>query len=1146
MAENGHYWQVEGENASAQIIDNVLSDLSDALVEGPPIGEEEKIAVIRVPADPDAEPGTKESRDHFELGETGEDVPPVSAGLNEIIVGDGNNWIKRSVTSFYNNYLYEKDQTTGMPVGQGIISYNPNFPTTFGQVIHQQDSPYPYLVNGFTSRDTAKATIQGTSQIVIGDADTTYSGTSFWNKAMTGPEITIGGCAKIEMFGSENNVIGAGIPTISMRGHALFDMSEKVSGSYANFSRGSHFGSIGRQSPFVTSAFPILKVADEATVTIFERATLNMQNGATFNMIGNSEVHIAGGDCTTGYHNQERRYMGATTIVGIEPYSKIKVRGSADGDGTLYIQPKQLAIGTCFGVNSDMSGLGDFGYNHNKAQSDFGGSSDSFPYKFSKIYGKGANVKHTSGMCGPGLLMQGNSQVVIGDSGNISISLKTYDNFVIDADQKGDVKIDLKNGANSNTHFLFADGGNCQNHLGYQPAVYANTTMLLEPRGYTSIDFKPTAVCGINFQPRLTDIEAKWMSLQMIAEGVDNYIQMDGNTHLESWSGTVILRNTNPYLQDRITNTNNIPLPHFPLLNNVASEKVKNGARVIDTRSSLTRDQFVNDHLDDCIAAVHKKLNGNVWNTYTDENSYGYDALWSSDVPSKIKIAKNKINILNVTSDAKIENYVSSLYYDSADAFLSAEGIQSQISTLGVTGTLSTTSTTQLIREKNYWGSGYKYKVLGLKITDTSPSDLSYEAKSEEDLPFPVYTATTYTKCSSAQQSVLNSLYTRPVNKYVSFSGGGNFEKTFKDYDVIAWVNTGDDMKAEALELNAVLKLNITLYFKNDMTGKTVADIIQTNEYKSFIKSMFGNGATIDTSSASVNNSYDSYSYIYNSRISNITVTYNTKLINYIVNSVSKLSPDANKSYNSLTSYTQNLIREQFTYQRDNSNSFAPQCDVYVQTTTTTGAYTNNYYCYKGNVYGMFTVNRDHLEKTWGAPIQTAQRQTDNGFDKAPIIQAYGPVNFLMREKVYGTDINGWTFEANENEFDVTNQKTALHQFVNSNYYQDLLDYIAEGDASKELWYLRTISTNDNIHYTVSYARKLITWHDHIDSYPDNPVFEMTDDSEFRLYGGAKITAETKYGETTVTFSGDVDEESVSFTLAELKALKNLLTNPPL
>lgn len=1137
-----YYWKLDssystGENAGA-VMDSLCQIMGQNTIEN---GD----SVVFVP-------GSGGTKGHFELGEGG--GGEVDANYGEIVIGDGEDWIKGNKLLYYCIPTHPADAEQGdFPdtFAIGLLGGAP-YPAAFGTLAPNTEHtatykyPFAHIKNGFISDDTATARIQGTSKIEIGDAKVTYSGTSFWNKPMTGPEITIGGCAKIEMFGSENNVKGAGIPTISMRGHALFDMSEKVSGSYANFSRGSHFGSMGRQSPFVTSAFPILKVADEATVTIFERATLNMQNGATFNMIGNSEVHIAGGECTTGYHSQERRFMGATTIVGIEPYSKIKIRGSADGDGTLYIQPEQLAIGTCFGVNSDMSGVGPFGYNHNKAYSDFGGTSTPFPYKFTKIYGKGANAKHTSGMCGPGLLMQGNSQVLIGDTGNISISLKTTDNFVIDGDQKGDVKIDLKNGANSNTHFLFADGGNCQNHLGYQPAIYANTTMLLEPRGYTSIDFKPTAVCGINFQPRLTDIEAKWMSLQMIAEGVDNYIQMDGNTHLESWSGTVILRNTNPYLQNKITNSNNIPLPHFPLLNNVASEKVASGTRVIDTRSSLTRDQFVNDHLDDCIAAVHKKLNGNVWNTYTDENSYGYDALWSSDVPSKVQISKNKINILNVTSDAKIENYISSLYYDSVSSFLSAEGIQSQISALGVTGTLSTTSATQLIREKNYWGSGYKYKVLDLKMTDTSPSDLSYEAKSEEDLPFPEYTETTYTKCSSSQQIVLNSLYTRPINKYVNFSGGGNFEKTFKDYDVKAWVNTGDDMKAEALELNAVLKLNITLRFKNDMTGKAVADIIQTNEYKSFIKSMFGNGATVDTSAASVNNSYDSYTYIYSSRISNITVTYNTKLINYIVNSVSKLSPDANKSYNSLTNYTQNLIREQFTYQRDESNSFAPSCDVYVQTTTTTGAYTNNYYCYRGNVYGMFTVNHDHLEKTWNAPIQTAQRQTDNSFDKAPIIQAYGPVNFLMRERIYGTDMNGWTFEANENEFDVTDQKTALRQFVNSNYYQDLLDYIAEGDANKELWYLQSISTNDNIHYTVVYARKLITWHDHVDSYPNNPVFEMTDDSEFRLYGGAKITAETKYGETTVTFSGDADEESVSFTLAQLKALKDLLVNPPL
>ena len=50
------------------------------------------------------------------------------------------------------------------------------------------------------------------------------------------------------------------------------------------------------------------------------------------------------------------------------------------------------------------------------------------------------------------------------------------------------------------------------------------------------------------------------------------------------------------------------------------------------------------------------------------------------------------------------------------------------------------------------------------------------------------------------------------------------------------------------------------------------------------------------------------------------------------------------------------------------------------------------------------------------------------------------------------------------------------------------------------------------------------------------------------MYGGARIKAETVYGETTFTFSVSSDasnEQSVSFTLAELAALKNMLINPP-
>lgn len=59
-------------------------------------------------------------------------------------------------------------------------------------------------------------------------------------------------------------------------------------------------------------------------------------------------------------------------------------------------------------------------------------------------------------------------------------------------------------------------------------------------------------------------------------------------------------------------------------------------------------------------------------------------------------------------------------------------------------------------------------------------------------------------------------------------------------------------------------------------------------------------------------------------------------------------------------------------------------------------------------------------------------------------------------------------------------------------------------------------------------------------------VFEMNGQSELRLHNGATITAETISGVTTITFGGTQVEGQVSFTIAELKALKALLAQPKL
>ena len=56
-------------------------------------------------------------------------------------------------------------------------------------------------------------------------------------------------------------------------------------------------------------------------------------------------------------------------------------------------------------------------------------------------------------------------------------------------------------------------------------------------------------------------------------------------------------------------------------------------------------------------------------------------------------------------------------------------------------------------------------------------------------------------------------------------------------------------------------------------------------------------------------------------------------------------------------------------------------------------------------------------------------------------------------------------------------------------------------------------------------------------SVGDDPVLEMVGRSELRMYGGAYIKGETKYGETVFTFGSTTsDEPPVSFTLAQLAA----------
>ena len=183
-----------------------------------------------------------------------------------------------------------------------------------------------------------------------------------------------------------------------------------------------------------------------------------------------------------------------------------------------------------------------------------------------------------------------------------------------------------------------------------------------------------------------------------------------------------------------------------------------------------------------------------------------------------------------------------------------------------------------------------------------------------------------------------------------------------------------------------------------------------------------------------------------------------------------------------------------------------------------------------------------HMGKDWRGPIQTVDRigQNPEDWEKGPIVQAYGPVNFTMREKWIADAAHTKTFDLTSSAtYDVSNQAQAIADFqTNTTDYAAFEVYLTQEDYT--LWDILSIATADG-GYTITFSICEAGWKPHIDSYPDNPVVEITDGSELRLYGGVKIKGETKYDKTTFTFSGSQSEGEVSFTIAELRALKNLI-----
>lgn len=311
MAEHGRYFKVEEtENATAEIIGNTLADLADILVVGPPEEEDEKIAVIRVAGDPDAEPGSKEARDHFELGEAGGGLETKPTYYTRKGQFDGRVQNVPDGTGRYIEIETEPNPTEGTWSNPRYPSLKMNDPIYIGTKIKKQtviiegeqvevDVPgQNYLMISDEAktelRDGSEVKIAGKAQIIIGDTDPVrindvtgwnpiQPGQS-WNDTIYGPTLRLHGTSCIDI---DDGYLRK-TPTLNIHGGVLVDLCD------GSRSDGTYYTNLPRHNdspsarPWGTGNGPILHLHDNACLV--------MDGGCLLNM--NSRGHIfAGGAC---------------------------------------------------------------------------------------------------------------------------------------------------------------------------------------------------------------------------------------------------------------------------------------------------------------------------------------------------------------------------------------------------------------------------------------------------------------------------------------------------------------------------------------------------------------------------------------------------------------------------------------------------------------------------------------------------------------------------------------------------------------------------------------------------------------------------------------------------------------------------------
>ena len=184
-----------------------------------------------------------------------------------------------------------------------------------------------------------------------------------------------------------------------------------------------------------------------------------------------------------------------------------------------------------------------------------------------------------------------------------------------------------------------------------------------------------------------------------------------------------------------------------------------------------------------------------------------------------------------------------------------------------------------------------------------------------------------------------------------------------------------------------------------------------------------------------------------------------------------------------------------------------------------------------------------HLGQDWVDPINAKT---------GPVTQMYGLANFCMRGNVQiknGNDdpvpsqqVVSFTIIPIETYDFSKSQSELIKDLISGEDYSTLKAEIRSYLSTNSIYHfdhIYSISQNeDKIDVTVIFEYKKI---DRAENFA--PFVEIIGNSEIRIANGVSITTDNINGESAIKI--EAPEGKVSFTLAELKALKDLIINPP-